>query len=60
MAHGKPKVRIVVNVSPRRALAKVRKAVPPPTRIAQSGTAYDRAAAKRETREIVVTEEEGC
>lgn len=60
MAHRKPKSRIVVKVSPRQALAKVRKAVPPPTRVEQGERAYDRAAAKRATREIVVTEEEGC
>lgn len=60
MGRAKSKSRVVVKVSPRKALAKVRKPVPRPTRVAESDRAYHRAAAKRGTREIIVTEQEGC
>lgn len=48
-----------IKLSPRRALAKVRKGMAPPTRIEDFGR-YRREEERRGTREIVVDEIEGC
>jgi hypothetical protein len=49
-----------IKLSPRRALAKVRKPVAPPTRDEDLPSRYRRADQRRRTREIIVDEVQGC
>jgi hypothetical protein len=49
-----------IKLSPRRALAKVRKPLAPPSRVEEDRSRYRRAAERRRTREIIVDEGQGC
>jgi len=49
-----------IRVSPRRALAEVRKAVPAPSRIEEDRRRYRRSRQRRDSREIVADEMAGC
>jgi len=48
-----------IKLSPRRALAKIRKPVAPPSRVEEVGS-YRRSMERRRTREIIVDEIQGC
>ena len=49
-----------IRISPKRALAKVRKPVAPPARIEDAPTRYRRAAERRRALAIIVDEVQGC
>jgi hypothetical protein len=49
-----------VKVSPKRALAQVRKAVPGPSRIEEDARRYRRSRQRRLARDIVADEMAGC
>jgi len=50
----------MVKISPRRALAEVRKPLPAPTRIDKGDGVYRRGRDRRATREIIAEEAGGC
>jgi hypothetical protein len=50
----------MVKISPRRALAEVRKPLPAPTRIDKGDGVYRRGRDRRATREIIAEETGGC
>jgi hypothetical protein len=62
VVHGKQakRTRRVVKVSPRRALAEVRKPLPAPMRIDEGSRIYRRGRQRRATREIIAEEMGGC
>lgn len=49
-----------IKLSPRTALAKVRKPLAPPSRVEEHPSRYRRAAERRRTREMIVDEGQGC
>ena len=56
-----PKRRVrAIRLSPRRALAEVRKPLPPPTTVEPDERLYLRARERRVTREIIADEAGGC